>query len=119
VLNGEHIQYLTEVFRNVRGDFGATPWSAKGKTATCTLKRRDAQPPGAADYGLLLALGLLALTRMLTLLLRATPAYGLVLVAHVATIVVCFAVLPDTRFVHAVYCFLAIVADNIERRRPG
>ena len=56
---------------------------------------------------------------MLTLLLRATPAYGLVLVAHVATIVVCFAVLPDTRFVHAVYCFLAIVADNIERRRPG
>ena len=56
---------------------------------------------------------------MLTLLLRATPAYGLVLVAHVATIVVCFAVLLDSRFVHAVYCFLAIVADNIERRRPG
>ena len=107
------------MFRNVRGDFGATPWSAKRKTATCTLKRRDDPPPGAPDYGLLLALGLLALTRMLTLLLRATPAYGLVLVAHVATIVVHFAVLLYTRFVHAVYCFLAIVADNIERRRPG
>ena len=119
MLNGEHIQYLTEVFRNVRGDFGATPWSAKGKTATCTLKRRDAPPPGAADYGLLLALGLLALTRMLTLLLRATPAYGLVLVAQVGTTVVCSAARPDTRCVHAGYCFLAIVADNIERRRPG
>jgi citrate/tricarballylate utilization protein len=56
---------------------------------------------------------------MLTLLLRATPAYGLVLVAHLATIVVCLAVLPYTRFVHAVYRFLAIVADNTERRRPG
>jgi citrate/tricarballylate utilization protein len=42
-----------------------------------------------------------------------------VLVAHLATIVVCFAVLPYTRFVHAVYRFLAIVADNMERRRPG
>jgi citrate/tricarballylate utilization protein len=42
-----------------------------------------------------------------------------VLVAHLATIVVCFAVLPYTRFVHAVYRFLAIVADNTERRHPG
>jgi citrate/tricarballylate utilization protein len=74
---------------------------------------------GAADHGLLIGLGLLAFTGMLTLLLRATPAYRLVLVAHLATIVVCFAVLPYTRFMHAVYRFLAIVADNIERRRPG
>ena len=83
------------------------------------LKRRDGPPPAAADYGLLIGLGLLAFTGMLTLLLRATPAYELVLVAHLATIVVCFAVLPYTRFVHAVYRFLAIVADNTERRRPG
>jgi citrate/tricarballylate utilization protein len=71
VLNDEHTRHQTEVFRNVCGDFGAT------------------------------------------------PAYGLVPVAHLATIVVCFAVLPYTRFVHAVYRFLAIVADNTERRRPG
>ena len=56
---------------------------------------------------------------MLTLLLRAIPAYAVLLVAHVTTIFICFAVAPYTRFVHAVYCFLAIVADNIERRRPG
>ena len=91
-----------------------------GRAGLAVLKRHsDAPPPAAPDYGLLIGLGLLALTGMLTLLLRATPAYGLVLVAHLATIVVCFAVLPYTRFVHAVYRFLAIVADNIERRRPG
>jgi hypothetical protein len=58
------------------------------------LKCCDDPPPGAADYGLLLGLGLLALTGMLTLLLRATPAYGVLLVAHLTTIIVCFAVPP-------------------------
>jgi len=90
-----------------------------GCAGLTVLKRHDHPPPGAADYGLLIGLGLLALTGMLTLLLRATPAYGLLLVAHLTTIVVCFAVAPYTSFVHAVYRFLALVADNIERRRPG
>jgi citrate/tricarballylate utilization protein len=90
-----------------------------GCAGLTVLKRRSDPAPAAADYGLLVGLGLLAFTGMLTLLLRATPAYGLVLVAHLATIVVCFAVVPHTRFMHAVYRFLAIVADNIERRRPG
>jgi citrate/tricarballylate utilization protein len=90
-----------------------------GCAGLAVLKRHSDPAPAAADYGLLIGLGLLAFTGMLTLLLRATPAYGLVLVAHLATIVVCFAVLPYTRFVHAVYRFLAIVADNMERRRPG
>ena len=83
------------------------------------LKRRGDPAPATADYGLLIGLGLLAFTGMLTLLLRATPAYGLVLVAHLATIVVCFAVVPYTRFMHAVYRFLAIVGDNIERRHTA
>ena len=74
---------------------------------------------GAADYGLLLGLGLLALTGLLTLLLRATPAFGLILVIHLAAIVVCFAIAPYTRFVHAGYRYLALVADAIEQRRPG
>ena len=71
-----------------------------------------------AEYGLLLGLGLLALTGLLTLLLRATPAFGLILVIHLATIVVCFAIAPYTRFVHAGYRYLALVADAIEQR-PG
>ena len=88
-----------------------------GCAGLAVLKRRTDPAPSAADYGLLIGLGLLALTGMLTLLLRDTPAYGLVLVTHLATIVVCFAVAPYTRFVHAVYRFLAIVADNIEAGR--
>jgi citrate/tricarballylate utilization protein len=87
-----------------------------GCAGLAALKRHAGPPPGAADYGLLIGLGLLALTGMLTLLLRATPAYGLVLVAHLTTIVVCFGVVPYTRFVHSVYRFLAIAADNIESR---
>ena len=74
---------------------------------------------GVADYGLLFGLGLLALTGLLTLLLRATPVFGLILVIHLATIVVCFAIAPYTRFVHAGYRFLALVADAIEQRRAG
>jgi citrate/tricarballylate utilization protein len=83
--------------------------------------RRHGGPaePGVADYGLLFGLGLLALTGLLTLLLRATPAFGLILVIHLATIVVCFVIAPYTRFVHAGYRFLALVADAIEHARPG
>ena len=90
-----------------------------GCAGLTALKRRDDPPPGAADYGLLIGLGLLALTGMLTLVLRASPAYGVLLVAHLTTIVICFAAAPYTRFAHAGYRFLALVADNIERRRPG
>jgi citrate/tricarballylate utilization protein len=79
------------------------------------LKQRDDPPPSAGDYGLIIGLGLLALTGMLTLVFRDTPAYGLILIAHLATIVICFVIAPYTRMVHAVYRFLAIVADVLEQ----
>jgi citrate/tricarballylate utilization protein len=79
------------------------------------LKRRDDPPPSAGDYGLIVGLGLLALTGMLTLVFRDTPAYGLILIAHLSTIVICFAIAPYTGMVHAVYRFLAIVADVLEQ----
>jgi citrate/tricarballylate utilization protein len=80
---------------------------------------QSAVADSVADYGLLIGLGLLALTGLLTLLLRASPAFGLILVIHLATIVVCFTIAPYTRFVHAGYRFLALVADAIEQRRAG
>jgi citrate/tricarballylate utilization protein len=85
-----------------------------GCAGLTVLKRHSDPAPGVADYGLLIGLGLLAVTGMLTLLLRTTPAYGLILVAHLTTIVVCFGVAPYTKFVHFVYRFLAIVQDNLE-----
>ena len=90
-----------------------------GCAGLIALKRDTGPPPAVADYGLLFGLGLLALTGLLTLLLRATPVFGLILVIHLATIVVCFAIAPYTRFVHAGYRFLALVADAIEQRPAG
>jgi citrate/tricarballylate utilization protein len=90
-----------------------------GCAGLIALKRHGGPPPGVADYGLLLGLGLLALTGLLTVALRATPAFGLILVVHLATIVVCFAIVPYTRFMHAGYRFLALVSDNLEQRGPG
>jgi citrate/tricarballylate utilization protein len=86
-----------------------------GCAGLMTLKRRTDPPPSVGDYGLILGLGLLALTGMLTLLFRDTPAYGLILVTHLATIVICFAIAPYTRIVHAGYRLLAILADALER----
>jgi len=90
-----------------------------GCAGLAVLKARSDPAPRIGDFSLLVGLGALAITGMLTLLLRATPAYGLVLVAHLATIVVCLGVAPYTTFVHGGYRFLAIVADNLELARTG
>jgi citrate/tricarballylate utilization protein len=85
------------------------------------LKRRSAgeltgESVRAADEGLLGALLVLAGTGVLTLLLRATPTFGVILLIHLAAIVVCFAVAPYTKFVHWVYRLLAIYADERENQ---
>jgi citrate/tricarballylate utilization protein len=65
-------------------------------------------------YALLAALLMLALTGLLTLVLRDTAAFGPVLVIHLATVVACFAIAPYTKFVHVIFRFLALVQDNAE-----
>jgi citrate/tricarballylate utilization protein len=92
-----------------------------GCTGLIVLKHRsDPAPaaPAAADYGLLVALTALAGTGLLTLLLRTTSAFGLLLVVHLTTIAVCIVVAPYTKFVHFIYRFLAIVADNLAHGQP-
>ncbi|MFI6348613.1 tricarballylate utilization 4Fe-4S protein TcuB [Streptomyces sp. NPDC050560] len=69
------------------------------------------------DYGLLVALTFLALSGLLTLFVRATPAYGLVYLVHLASVALSFAAAPYSKFVHLVYRFLALVRDNLESGR--
>jgi citrate/tricarballylate utilization protein len=69
----------------------------------------------ARDWGLLAGLEVLAATGLLTLLLRGTHAFAPVLVLHVAAVVTCFALAPYTKFMHAVFRFLALVRDSGER----
>jgi hypothetical protein len=65
-----------------------------GCTGLMLLKRRTDPPPSVGDYGLITGLGLLALTGMLTLIFRDTPAYGLILITHLSTIVTYLAIAP-------------------------
>jgi citrate/tricarballylate utilization protein len=61
----------------------------------------------------------LAVTGLLALTLRDTPAFGPVLVTHLAAVVACFAVAPYTKFMHVIYRFLALVHDNAEAAEAG
>lgn len=71
------------------------------------------------DYNLLVALTALGVTGLLVLIVRTTPAYGLLLVIHLATVAVCFSVAPYTKFNHVVYRLLALVIDNLEREEEA
>ena len=65
-------------------------------------------------YALLAGLLLLAVTGLLTLVLRDTAAFGPILVIHLAAVVACFAIAPYTKFMHVIYRFLALVHDSAE-----
>lgn len=77
---------------------------------------REPTAPGASgmDYVFLVTLGLAALTGMLTLVLRTTPAMGTALVAHLACIAALFLTAPYGKFVHAIYRTLAVVRYEAE-----
>jgi citrate/tricarballylate utilization protein len=77
---------------------------------------RDAIDPEMVDrdYAFIVALGALAITGLLVEVLRSTTIFGVILVIHLAVIAVCFAVAPYSKFVHAVYRYLALVQDHME-----
>ncbi len=70
-------------------------------------------------YALLAGLLLLAVTGLLTLMLRDTAAFGPVLVIHLAVVVACFAIAPYTKFMHVIYRFLALVRDSADSASAG
>lgn len=93
-----------------------------GCTGLLVLKRRSAKDQTTetmlkADHGLLGALLVLALTGVLTLVLRDTVVFGVILMIHLGAIVYCFGVAPYTKFMHGVYRLLAIYQDEWEHHR--
>jgi citrate/tricarballylate utilization protein len=82
----------------------AASGAAPGPREDAALARRG--------YALLAGLLLLAVTGLLTLVLRDTAAFGPVLAIHLAAVVACFAIAPYTKFMHVIYRFLALVHDS-------
>lgn len=82
--------------------------------------KSDRTPAFEAAYGVdhifLGTLGVTALTGMLTLIFRATPALGVLLVVHLACVAALFVTAPYGKFVHAIYRSLALVRYYAERR---
>lgn len=72
-----------------------------------------------ADRGFLVALAFLSMSGLAVLALRTTSLFGIVLVAHLAAVILCFAIAPYTKFVHWIYRLLAIYLDNLERARAS
>jgi citrate/tricarballylate utilization protein len=69
-----------------------------------------------ADYALLVLLVLAAATGLLLLVLRGTPAMGLLLALHLGVILSLFVVLPYGKFVHGLYRGTALLKAAIERQ---
>ena len=77
----------------------------------------DAEAIGG-DAALLVALAALALTGLLTLVLRSSAAFGVVLVLHLSAVGACFVLAPSSKFAHVSYRLLALVRFHLEEQAP-
>jgi citrate/tricarballylate utilization protein len=96
-----------------------------GPAGLLWLKRRVdpevADPAGTGmEVAFILLLFLTSLTGLLLLVLRQTPAMGVLLAIHLGVVLALFLTLPYGKFVHAVYRFAALVRYRLEsaRSRP-
>lgn len=88
------------------------------------LKASGDQAPAArallgADAALLFLLLAIALTGLLLLSLRETPAMALLLASHLGLVLALFLLLPYCKLVHGVYRSAALLRDRRERAREG
>ena len=81
--------------------------------------RRDSDLVEARSYGMdvgfLVMLLLTSVTGLLLLVLRATPAMGMLLALHIGIVFALFITMPYGKFVHGFYRFLALVRYAKER----
>ena len=66
------------------------------------------------DVGFLALLFLTSLSGLLLLILRETPAMGILLAVHLGIVVGLFVTLPYGKFVHAIFRYAALVKNAIE-----
>jgi citrate/tricarballylate utilization protein len=92
-----------------------------GATGLLLLKRRSDRDPADGgsmnlDWLFLLSLNVVAITGMLLLILRETPAMGLLLVVHLASVLALYVSAPYGKFVHFLYRYAALVQNRIDSR---
>jgi len=71
------------------------------------------------DVAFLVTIGLSALTGMLLLSFRTTPAMPALLVVHLAILATLYVTAPYGKFAHFVYRYVALVQNQIEESRSG
>jgi len=81
------------------------------------LQQDTAQRP--MDRAFLALLFLTALSGIVLMLVKHTPALGVVLSVHLGSVMALFLTLPYGKFAHAVYRVAALLKWSIERRQPS
>jgi citrate/tricarballylate utilization protein len=69
------------------------------------------------DVAFLVLLFLTSLTGMVLLILRETPAMGILLAVHLGFVIALFITMPYGKFTHAIYRYAALVRNVIEQSR--
>ena len=95
-----------------------------GATGMLVLKWRSDRAPADGrslnlDWLFLLSLDVVALTGMLLLALRETPAMGVLLVVHLATVLALYVSAPYGKFAHFLYRYAALVQNQMEAAAPA
>jgi citrate/tricarballylate utilization protein len=105
----------------VLGSLGGIAMIA-GASGLLYLKWRSDRAPADErtvnlDWLFLLSLDLVSITGMLLLVLRETPAMGVLLVVHLATVLALYVAAPYGKFAHFIYRYAALVQNRLELAR--
>jgi citrate/tricarballylate utilization protein len=92
-----------------------------GATGLLVLKRRSDRDPADSgsmnlDWLFLLSLNVVAITGMLLLVLRETPAMAVLLVIHLASVLALYISAPYGKFAHFLYRYAALIQNRVESR---
>jgi citrate/tricarballylate utilization protein len=92
-----------------------------GATGLLFLKWRSDRAPADQrtvnlDWLFLLSLNTVSITGMLLLVLRDTPAMGVLLVVHLATVLALYISAPYGKFAHFLYRYASLVQNRVESR---